>query len=292
MLDRRPLACFLSCWALAAAAGCSGAEPSTGPTGALADAGADSADAKPATVGGGHGYVFHVRATTAPFPHEDGLAGQTATEVKQGIRSLRLLRDASDPSPIVVFDHGNGYVEAGYDDGDDSVVARAAAASLPGGRFTLARIAVTHSRFRVASTLHVAGGAYPGVFDCVQALSDDVVLNGGNRARGWYRYVFEVAGKSYPIEGADAPLPTSPTTGGFTLKTEGSESFYEVALDMLVDPAIDHDVHVDMTVNMHESFRWEDQTQPGYATGVYDTTPSSYEPIRRFGANAFVVSLR
>jgi hypothetical protein len=43
-------------------------------------------------------------------------------------------------------------------------------------------------------------------------------------------------------------------------------------------------------VNMSESFRWEDQALPGYTAGVYDTTPTSFEPIRRFGANSYVLT--
>src|SRR5581483_4675931 len=64
--------------------------------------------------------TVHVRTTTASFAHVDGFSGQTSRLTKQGIRSFRLLRSADDPSPVVVFDRGSGYVEAGYDGGDDT----------------------------------------------------------------------------------------------------------------------------------------------------------------------------
>ena len=233
---------------------------------------------------------FHVRASTAPFKHSDGYAGQTATNAKQGIRSMRLLREAGDTSPVVVFDHGKGYVEAGYNDGDDTLVGQVAALKVPAGPYKLAQIVVTHSRFRVASTLHY-GLAYPGSYDCVQALSDSTTIDGVTHSAGWYRYKFETGTASYPVEGTNAPLPTSPTTGGFTMKTSGGDTYYETAIDLVVDPTIKKDVKVVIGVNMYESFRWEDQPVLGYAIGVYDTTPVSFEPVRRFGANSFTLSL-
>jgi hypothetical protein len=42
---------------------------------------------------------------------------------------------------------------------------------------------------------------------------------------------------------------------------------------------------------MNEAFRWEDQALPGYANGVYDTTPVSFEPVRRYGANTYTLAL-
>ncbi|MBL8714830.1 MAG: hypothetical protein JNL79_02475 [Myxococcales bacterium] len=237
----------------------------------------------------GPSLFFHVRTSKDGFTHVDGLAGQTARAAKQGIRSFRLLRSATDPTPVTVFDHGKGFVEAGYVAGDDTVVGSAKIATLPAGDFKLAQVVVTHSRFVVSSTLHYLGADVPGDYDCVQTLSDGVDLDGVTRARGWYRYTFLAGGKSYPQEGTAAPLPTSPATGGFVLRTEGATSFYEMNLDVHVDPTAKTDLKVVVEVNMSESFRWEDQPLPGYAKGVYDTTPTSFEPIRRFGANTYVV---
>jgi hypothetical protein len=57
----------------------------------------------------------------------------------------------------------------------------------------------------------------------------------------------------------------------------------------MVDPAAKKDLNVVVEVNMDRSFRWEDQDQPGYTKGVYDTTATDHEPIHRFGANSYVI---
>lgn len=230
--------------------------------------------------------TIHVRTSTAPFPHQDGFSGQTSTKTKQGIRSFRLLRSANDPQPLVVFDYGNGFVEAGYDDGDDTVVGVVPVAKLVPGTYTIAQFGVTHSRFRVNSVAHYGGGAYPGVYDCVQALSDNTTLDGKARARGWYRYVFTTSGQSFPQEGPDAPLPTQAETGGFVMKSANGQTWYELPVNIVIPSGVVADVTAVMSVNMNDAFRWEDQDLPGYTKGVYDTTPVSFEPVRRYGANA------
>lgn len=42
---------------------------------------------------------------------------------------------------------------------------------------------------------------------------------------------------------------------------------------------------------MHESFRWQDQAQAEYTPNVFDTTPTTYEPVMSFGASAFALFL-
>ncbi|MBI5537437.1 MAG: hypothetical protein HY898_32235 [Deltaproteobacteria bacterium] len=234
----------------------------------------------------GPSWIVHVVTTTDAFNHTDGYSGQTSRDTWQGVRSFQLLHDAADTAPVLVFDHGNGFVEAGYNNADDTIVGSAPIAVVPAGKYTLARFGVSHSRYRVYSTMHAQGSAYPGDFNCVQVLSDNTSIDGVERALGWYRYIFEFGGQSYPQEGADAPLPTSPTTGGFTMITIGGQTYYDFPIVLDVPASVDHDMHVGLKVNMFESFRWEDQNQPGYAPAVYDTTPTSFEPVRRFGANA------
>jgi hypothetical protein len=269
---------------------CSSSSFATAPgTDAGDEAATDAATSE--TTSEGPSFVFHVRATTKPFTQTDGLAGQTATKTKQGIRSLRLLKNATDPAPALVFDHGKDFVEAGYDDGNDTVVGSAKVTAITSGHYTLARIGVTHSKFTVDATAHVAGGAYPGTFDCTQTLSDDVTLDGTTHEKGWFKYIFTTGGMSYPQEGTGAPLPTTPGTGGFTLHTDGSQAYYEVPFDVTLDGTQKKDMNVVVIVNMDRAFRWEDEPKPGYANGVYDTTATEHEPVRRFGANSFVVTI-
>jgi len=264
------------------AAGCSSTIGTSSPAdGGAADAALDS----PA----GSALAFDVRTSAATFTHTDGFSGQTARQAKQGIRRLRIYRDASDPSPVVVFDHGKGFVEAGYVAGDDTLVGSAPIATIPEGHYALARITVTHSRYVVSSTMH-SGAAIPGDFDCVQTLSDGVEIDGVVRPQGWYRYTFLTGGQPFPSEGTSAPLPSSPATGGFVMKSDGGETYYELPIDVTIAHTITKDLEVVVEVNMSESFRWEDQQLPGYQAGVYDTTPTTFEPVRRFGANSYVVS--
>jgi hypothetical protein len=76
------------------------------------------------------------------------------------------------------------------------------------------------------------------------------------------------------------------------MKTEGGETYYEIPIDMTVTHLATKDLELVVEVNMSESFRWEDQPLTGFLPNVYDTTPTSFEPVRRFGANSYVVSVR
>ena len=95
----------------------------------------------------------------------------------------------------------------------------------------------------------------------------------------------------FPLEGVGAPLPTEPTTGGFRLAIEGGEAVYYYPIDVTIDAGGDADVRVVLEVNMDHAFRWEDQALPGYAPGVFDSTPSGSETVHRFGANSLDVQI-
>src|SRR5262249_14129553 len=98
------------------------ATPGTdGGTATLADGAASTTIAK---------VEIHIRASTSPVPHGDGLSGQTPSDQKIGIRRLTMLTSATDPAPLVVFDHASAAVEAGLNDKDDTVVATVPAATL------------------------------------------------------------------------------------------------------------------------------------------------------------------
>jgi len=232
---------------------------------------------------------FYVRTNTDPFPHADGLSGQTAREAYQGIQSFTLMRDAGDPDPLVVLDLGDALVEAGYNDGDETLVGSAPLSSVRPGHYTVGRNVVTHSRYTVDATMHVGGLVVPGELDNVQVLTSGTPIDGVARPQSWFRYVFRAAGREYPLEGLGAPLPTEPTTGGFRLVLEGDEAVYYYPIDVTIDATGDADVRVVLEVNMDHSFRWEDQALPGYAPGVFDSTSVGAEPVRRFGANSLDV---
>ena len=60
---------------------------------------------------------------------------------------------------------------------------------------------------------------------------------------------------------------------------------------LAVTPDVASDIDIVLEVNMHESFRWQDQEELGFAAGVFDTVPTAFEPVMRFGANEFALSL-
>lgn len=231
-----------------------------------------------------------VRTNTDPFPHADGYAGQTSRDAYQGIRSFELLRGIDDPDPLVLFDHGDDPVEAGYNDGDDTLVGMVRLHGLRAGHYTMARSVVTHSRYRVDAVMHAGGYVLPGEFDNVQVLSDGTRIDGVIRPESWFRYVFRTGGMDFPLEGLGAPLPTEPTTtGGFSLSIEDGVAAYYYPVDITLVATATEDLVIVLEVNMFEAFRWEDQDLPGYTAGVFDSSPTASEPVRRFGANSLRV---
>lgn len=260
------------------------AGPEAGPLPVEPDA-SPSLPGAEAGVSGGD-YLVHLRVSQDSFAHSDGNAGQTTSQTAQGVRTFFLLRTIDDPSPVKVLDLGSGFVEAKEDPGDDTRIGAVPSATIPAGRYVLARIGVSHSRFRVESRMHYGTGSADGIFDCVQALSDNTEIGGEVRKAGYYRYTFELAGKSYPQTGTNAPLPAQPTAGGFTLKTSGGQAYYELPIDLTIPEKISGDTKVVLEINMFDAFRWSDQAVPGFSAGVYDTTPISFEPVMRYGANS------
>lgn len=235
---------------------------------------------------GGPRVYIHMRATTAPVAHAAGTSGTTPRAFSSGIRSLELLRTADDPSPVLVFSHGDGYVEASYADGADTIVGSAAIADLTTGAFTWARAVHTHVRFTIPATAHGSFGAVPGDLEALLVLSDRTTLDGIARTHGDYRFVFRVAGMALPTEGSGYAIPAI-DSGGFTMRTEAGETSYAfpVALEIRNDFAAD--VHVIFEVNTHESFRWTDRDDAGYVAGGFDLTALGTEPIVQAGANSY-----
>jgi hypothetical protein len=242
---------------------------------------------------GPEGPVVNIRfhSTTAQFDHQDELAGQTPLEHRSRVRRLELYRGPNDPEPVTIFELGDSPVEISYDDGADSFVYAVPASSLPLGTFTLARAVHTDVHYRVETTMHVAGSDWVGELECMQVLSNGTLVDGERRDHGYYEYVFHAAGQSFATSGTGAPLPTSPETGGFTASLEEGEWIYSYAVELPITPDLATDLDLVLHVNMHESFRWSDQAVDRYELGVFDTTPASFEPVVKFGANAYWMTI-
>ncbi len=234
---------------------------------------------------------IHMRSSTAPFAHMDGLAGQTPSLHKSGVRSLTLFRQMGDPEPLEVFDFGQDSVEVDYADGADTLIYTAKAGDLPEATFTVARVVHTYVKYKVSASMHYMGFTIPGEFDNMQVMSDGTLVDGQLRDAGYYEYEFTGASQTFPVSGTNAPVPEYDAGGGFSVVFENGEWAYYFPVNLPVNPGLATDVSVVLGVNMHESFRWQDETMPGYATGIFDVTPTTFEPVLRFGANSFSLTL-
>jgi hypothetical protein len=233
----------------------------------------------------------HIALATdgAPFAHRDGLAGQTPRSQKVGISALWLYRDASDTAPLVVFDLGAASVLADLGPKRSTAIASVPTRSLIGGHYTYARTWITHVEYEVDTTMHVGGAALAGSIEAAQVFTDGAQWGGAARRAGFFQYQFKMGGSAFgaPLAGDGAPLPTVPAGGGFSLSQEGGRGYYGYPCDVWIDPNVVTDYDVVMTLNVDRNFRWVDQAAPSYAAGTWDTTPASFEPVARFGANAF-----
>ena len=151
---------------------------------------------------------------------------------------------------------------------------------------------MAYVRYRIAARLH-DGIATDGRYDNVEALSDGVLIDGKTHARraGSAPSSASATPRTPATSRTNAPLPQLPSSGGMTLETSGANSFYVFPMNVTIDPNEPKDQRVVCEVNVHESFRWQDQAQADYAAKVFDTTPTTYEPVMSFGASAFSLTL-
>lgn len=229
----------------------------------------------------------HVRATQAPFAHLPSTVGQTPSLQRMAWKSLTLYASKDDPNGYRVFDHGTAPVEGGLGDGDDTVLAKLPIKGLRAGHYGYARVEVSYVKYNVATDMHSLGFVLPGTFENVQVLANGTMLDGQRRDKGFYRYTFKSASLApQTVEGNDAPIPQTTGAGGISLESGPNGLVYAFPIDMTIDLGVSHDLHAIFEVNTHENFRWIDQSVPGYSAGRYDTTPTSFEPVVSFGANA------
>jgi hypothetical protein len=232
-----------------------------------------------------------MKGSTAPFANADGFSSQTPASQVVAVKSLILLRTAGDPNPVEVFDLGSAPVETDFITGAATRVASVPRASLPAGTFTVAKVGIAYVRYAISGRLHAAGMSTDGTYENVEALSDGAVIGGQARSKGYFQSSFSVAGATYATtDGATAPLPVATTAGGISMDTSGAVSFYVFPVTLTIDPTAAADVTVTFEANVDHSFRWQDEDLPDYAAGVFDTTPTTYESVTAFGANAFTVT--
>ena len=60
----------------------------------------------------------------------------------------------------------------------------------------------------------------------------------------------------------------------------------------IVTMSLEADQLLTVVFETFESFRWVEVDSPGYIDGVFDITPTSFEPVLNFGATGYRVELR
>jgi hypothetical protein len=296
--DVRPyLAAFALAFPLAA---CSGTSPSAldvprdggsarpeGDTGAGVDA--REAGSAPTDAGGPVVYV-RILAIQTPIAGESAPA-ETPVDQRAGLSGLTLLKDANDPSPLVLLDSPSPIVTP-YNAGSTTLLGTVPASSLVAGTYTIARIPVAYVNFTVAGTYHYEGMAIPGDFTDLIALSAGVSLDGAVRDRGWWSSSFSVAGMTEgSVTGENAEIAQPGAASGIALDLSGSVAAYVFPINLTVPASIEESSEILFTVNTYEDFHWTDQTMAGYTTGVFDVSPGSFEPVTQLGGNSFTVTL-
>ena len=276
---------------LAACGGSDGSVPDNGTSSGGSGSGHEEPGTITATPGPGAQVTLALRGSTSAVPHADGFASQTPKSQYVAVKSFWLLKAANDPTPLKVADLGTKAVETDLVGGTTNDITTVALKSLPAGTYTLAKVGVAWVRYRVAARLH-NGVATDGRYDNVEALSDGIVFDGQTRKKGWFRSEFGIGNTTYgSLENDGAPLPQLASSGGMTLETSGPDSFYVFPMHVTIDPNETKDQRIVCEVNVHESFRWKDESSSGYEANVFDTTPTTYEPVMSFGASAFSLFL-
>jgi hypothetical protein len=220
-----------------------------------------------------------------------GSSQETPSDQRVGILGLTLLKGASDPSPLVVFDL-TAPVDTPYGAGSSTVVGSTPASKLVPGTYSVARVPVAYVKFTVAGTYHFGVSPIVGDFTDIISLTAGTTLDGASRDRGWWSSSFAVAGTTEgQVSGEDAAIAQPGAASGIGLDLSGPVAAYVFPIDLTIPADIQSDMNVVFTVNTYQDFHWMDENQPGYEPGVFDVSPGSFEPVTQLGANSFAVSI-
>lgn len=264
--------------------GDAGADAATGRDGAPVDAADADSAVSPGAV------AVRMVATTEPFAHMDGLSSLTARNVVGGVRSLELLRDAADTEPLVLFDHGEDAIAVGYDDGDSTVMAEVEPSALTPGRYRLARLVQSWTRYEIDATFHDLAGAHPGAIEALFVMGEGSRVDGVSRDAGDLDVAFAGDGVDYDATTV-IPVPVWSSTAGAAAVVEAGQWTVYFPVDILIPEAPSASLELACTVNLDRAYRWTDLPALGFLPDVYDFSEISAEPVVRFGGNEFTMLL-
>jgi hypothetical protein len=256
-----------------------------------ADGGADSR-APQGTSDTGGGPTVYVRINAVQTPEGNGgVAQETPVDQEVAILGITLLKELSDPSPLVVVQRATPVLTP-YNAGSSTLIGSVPASALVAGTYTIVRVPVAYVSFTVAGTLHYDGQTLPGDFSDLIALTSGTTIDGAVRDRAWWSSSFSVAGTTYgTTTGEDSAIAQPGPSSGIGLDLSAPTAAYVFPLTLTIPPAITTDMEIVFTANTYQDFHWEDETDPGYTTGVFDVSAGSYEPVTQLGANSATVTI-
>ncbi|MCC6748015.1 MAG: hypothetical protein IT371_10180 [Deltaproteobacteria bacterium] len=263
------------------------------PDGARTDGGGVTPDGRAggdggaSEAGGGAMLRIYVKGDLTPMQLNDGLSGQTPKTYEMGLTRFEVLRSATDPSPVLVFDHGA--TPRRVDLKGTTLAGEAPLKQLPAGSYTHGRIVLAWGKATVDATVHAQGMTIPGELTLRGALSD-TSLDGKSYKQGEAEYTFKVATVERSLKGS---LPALPSTGGGQVSQSGGKTYLTFAFPkpLVLSPSATKDHRATIVYKIFESFRWQEESKAGYATKVFDVDadgPSS-EPVKNFGALDYAV---
>jgi len=239
------------------------------------------------------GPLVYVRlaATQAPFgTTSPGAPQETPVDQHVGVLGLTL-RTSAGAAPLVLTNNSQP-IDAPCNAGSTTLLGTIPASALVAGHYTIARVPVAYVKFTVAGTYHYDSMAIPGDFTDLIALTAGFSFQGAVRDRGWWSSSFAVAGVTEgAVTGENAEIAQPGPSSGISLdlSTATAEYVFPVSLD--IPASITTDTDVVFTINTYQDFHWTDQSDPGYAPGVFDVEPGAFEPVTQLGANSFAATI-
>ncbi len=239
---------------------------------------------------GGAGLLrIYVQGDKRPTVITDKLSGQTPRDYKMGLARFELMRSATDPSPLTVFDHKDKPVMV--DMLKKTLVGQAELAKLTPGSYTHGRVLLTWCQFTVSATVHAAGLAVPGDIVVKAALSD-TTHQGKAWKQGQATFTFKAGTLQQTAPGL---LPPLPSTAGGAVVQQGGKTYmvFTYPAPIVIAPSAGKSYSGTMVYKVFESFRWQDEAKPNYKAKVFDVDGLglAFEPVKGFGATGYGVEL-
>ena len=236
------------------------------------------------------GPVVSVRIKAVQTPVTGGPSQETPLDQRVGILGLTLLKGPNDPSPLAVLTRSSP-IDVPYNAGCNTLLGSVPASTLAPGTYTLSRLVVSSVKFTVAGSYHLGAMSVPGEFTDVVALTAGTSLDGATRDRGWWSSSFAANGTTMGQTSGDHAVIARPgASSRIALDLHGPVAAYVSPVDITIPPSIARDMELLFTVDTYQDFHWQDETDSGYRTGVFDVSDSSFEPVTQLGANSFTVS--